>query len=283
MRAALVRVDVVGEREHGLDVFRVPLHRDLDLALVVGPFEVDDVLVHGVFGLVDVTDEVANAALVEELLGRAAGALVGEDDPQPAGEERRLTEALHEGVRRQLELLEDLRVGHVRNGRSRLALRNLSDHFQLRRRDAAREFLPVDLAIAAHFRPKPLRQRIDDRDADAVQAAGHLVSVTAELAAGVELRQHDRQCRLSLLRHDVDRDPRSLVSDGHGVIGMEDHLEVVVAACEGFVDGVVDDLVNEVMQSPRARRADVHARAQADRLEAFEDGDVLSGIGSFSQ
>ena len=64
---------------------------------------------------------------------------------------------------------------------------------------------------------------------------------------------------------------------------MEDHLEVVVAACEGFVDGVVDDLVNEVMQSPRARRADVHARAQADRLEAFEDGDVFSGIGSFSQ
>jgi hypothetical protein len=37
------------------------------------------------------------------------------------------------------------------------------------------------------------------------------------------------------------------------------------------------------MEPPRARRADVHARAQADRLEALEDSDVFSGIGSFSQ
>ena len=80
MRAALVRVDVVGEREDGLDVFRVPLHRHLDLALPVGSLEVDDVLVDGVLGFVDVPDEVADAALVEELLGRAAGALVSEDD-----------------------------------------------------------------------------------------------------------------------------------------------------------------------------------------------------------
>ena len=64
---------------------------------------------------------------------------------------------------------------------------------------------------------------------------------------------------------------------------MKDHLEVVVPACEGLVDGVVDDLVDEVVEAPRARRTDVHARAQADRLEAFEHGDVLGGIGSFSQ
>ena len=41
--AALVRVDVVREREDGLDVRGVPLHRDLDRALVVLALEVDDV------------------------------------------------------------------------------------------------------------------------------------------------------------------------------------------------------------------------------------------------
>ena len=46
-------------------------------------------------------------------------------------------------------------------------------------------------------------------------------------------------------------------------------------AGERLVDGVVDDLVDEVVQAHHAGRADVHARALADRLEALEDGDVL--------
>ena len=54
----------------------------------------------------------------------------------------------------------------------------------------------------------------------------------------------------------------------------------VVAARERLVDGVVDDLVDEVVEAARARRADVHAGAQADRLEALEHGDVLCGVRS---
>ena len=64
---------------------------------------------------------------------------------------------------------------------------------------------------------------------------------------------------------------------------MEGHLDKVGAPCEGLVDRVVDHLEDQVMESPRARRADVHARAQPDRLEALEDSDVFSGIRSFSQ
>jgi hypothetical protein len=64
---------------------------------------------------------------------------------------------------------------------------------------------------------------------------------------------------------------------------MEDHLEAVVPPSERLVDGVVDDLVDQMMEASRTRRTDVHTRAQADRLEAFEHGDVFSGIGSFSQ
>ena len=56
VRAALVRVDVVGEREDRLDVRGVPLHRDLDRPpLLVGlALEVDDVLVDRVLRGVDV-------------------------------------------------------------------------------------------------------------------------------------------------------------------------------------------------------------------------------------
>ena len=49
---------------------------------------------------------------------------------------------------------------------------------------------------------EPLRQRVDDRDADAVQAAGDLVAAAvAELAAGVQDGQHDLDGRPALLLH----------------------------------------------------------------------------------
>ena len=50
---------------------------------------------------------------------------------------------------------------------------------------------------------------------------------------------------------------------------------VVAEAGERLVDRVVDDLVDEVVQAALAGRADVHAGALADRLEALEDRDVL--------
>ena len=115
-----------------------------------------------------------------------------------------------------------------------------------------------------------------------MQATGDLVAVPAELAAGVELRQHDRQRRQILLGHEVDRDAVTPVPNRDGMVRMEDHLDALVASREGLVDGVVDDLVEEVMEAPLTRRADVHARAQPDRLEALENGDVFCCIGGFS-
>ena len=53
---------------------------------------------------------------------------------------------------------------------------------------------------------------------------------------------------------------------------------VVAVAGQGLVDGVVDDLVDEVVQAAHAGRADVHAGALADGLEALEDGDVLGVV-----
>ena len=79
-------------------------------------------------------------------------------------------------------------------------------------RDAAGELLAVDLAVELDLGDEPLGERVDDRDADAVQAARHLVALAAELAAGVQLRQHDGERRQSLLGDDVDRDAAAAVA-----------------------------------------------------------------------
>ena len=61
---------------------------------------------------------------------------------------------------------------------------------------------------------------------------------------------------------------------------MKDDLDAVAVAGDRLVDGVVDDLVDEVMETARAGRADVHAGALANRLQPLEDGDVLGAVGA---
>ena len=69
-------------------------------------------------------------------------------------------------------------------------------------RRAAVVLLRPDVAVAADLDVERLGQRVDDRDADAVQAAGHLVAAAvAELAAGVQDGQHDLDGRPPLLLH----------------------------------------------------------------------------------
>ena len=144
---------------------------------------------------------------------------------------------------------------------------------------AARVVLLVDLAVApAHGDVQALRERVDHADADAVQAAGDLVHVAAELAAGVQLRQHDLDARQPRLGDQVDRDAAAVVRARHRSIGMQRHDHVVATPGERLVDGVVEHLVDEVMQAARTRGADVHAGSTADRLESLEDRDARCAV-----
>ncbi len=160
----------------------------------------------------------------------------------------------------------------------------LADDVEVGRGVPAHELLAVELAVALDLGGQPLRERIHNRDADAVEAARDLVGriVAAELAAGVELGQHHGQRGdAALVCHRVDRDPGAVVTDRDRIVRMDDHVDRVSASREGLVDAVVDRLEDEVMEPSSARRADVHARAQPDGLETLENGDVFSGIGSF--
>ncbi|MDT4858069.1 hypothetical protein FQZ97_925200 [compost metagenome] len=55
---------------------------------------------------------------------------------------------------------------------------------------------------------------------------------------------------------------------------MDGHHDIVAVAGQGFVDGVVHHLEHQVVQAGAVGRvADVHARALAYRLQAFQDLD----------
>ena len=69
---------------------------------------------------------------------------------------------------------------------------------------------------------EPGRHRVDHRDTHAVEAAGDLVATAAELAAGVQDREHDFEGRLALLGargHRLDGNAAAVVLDPAAAVG----------------------------------------------------------------
>jgi hypothetical protein len=63
----------------------------------------------------------------------------------------------------------------------------------------------------------------------------------------------------------------SVILYGYGAVVVEGNADGVAASRHRFVDGVIDDLVYEVMESSHTRGTDVHTGALTDGVQTFED------------
>ena len=143
---------------------------------------------------------------------------------------------------------------------------------------ADREGLAPDVALPTYLDVELRRQCVDDGCADAVQPAGDGVTAAAELAAGVQHGVHDLDGGTALGLVDVDRDAAAVVDDAHAAVGQDRDVDRRGIARKRLVDRVVDDLGDEMVQASGTRRADVHTRPLANRLEALENLDLISTI-----
>ena len=303
VHAAFGRVDGVGEGVDGRGVGGGPLHGDFHAhgAFVVFGFEVDDLVVDrvGLLGGVEVFDVVAQAVFVAvgdgavalgllvrgllaacDFVAFVGGglALVGQGDAQALVEEGHLLEALAQGFEVEFDGFEDfgVRVEDLRGA----GFVGCFAAFEGGDGGAAVcERHAPHVALAADFGVHAGGEGVDDGDADAVQAAGDGVSAAAELAAGVEDRHDDLDGGLVLGGVLVDGDATAVVDDFDAAVCLDRDLDVVGVAGQGLVDGVVDDLVHQVVQAAFAGGSDVHARALADGFQALEDGDVRCAVG----
>ena len=188
--------DVVRERVQALVVAGVPLHREVDFAGLGRLVERDDILGDRLLRRVQVAHEVGDAAVVlEDHVELWFHAFVAERDLEPAVQERHLAKPLEQRLRAELGLFEDRGVGPERDlGAGSFGV---TDPLERALRLAAvleRDLVPT--AVAEDRQVEPRRERVDDRDTHAVQAAGDLVTVATELAAGVERGEHDFSRRL---------------------------------------------------------------------------------------
>jgi hypothetical protein len=66
----------------------------------------------------------------------------------------------------------------------------------------------------------------------------------------VELRHDHFERGLALVFHDVDRDTAAVVGDRRRTVFVERYLDAGAETGERLIDRVVNDLVDEVMETP---------------------------------
>ena len=178
--------------------------------------------------------------------------------------------------RGELRHLEDLRVRREADGRSCLLClsecRKKSVH-QLFRRDAALKMIVVNIAVTLYDDVHVCGQGVDDRGADAVEAAGRLVGVVVEFSARVQRRVDEPLGRHALLMH-ADGNASAVVRDLAGPVRLERNIDMRAVAGEMLVDRIVYDFVNEMIESLAGCAANIHPRADPDGLETLEDVDA---------
>ena len=84
-----------------------------------------------------------------------------------------------------------------------------------------------------------------------MKAAGDLVAAASELAAGVEHGVHHLQGGPPGLGLDVHGDAPAVVGDGDGVPGVDGHGDMRAVPRQSLVNGVVHDLVDQMVQAGR--------------------------------
>ena len=76
----------------------------------------------------------------------------------------------------------------------------------------------------------------------------------------------------------VDGNAAAVIDDGDGVVDVNGDVDPGGVAGKGLIDGVVDDLIDEVMEALVAGRTDIHGGPLAYGGEAFKNSDVFSGV-----
>src|SRR5262249_1710523 len=154
--------------------------------------------------------------------------------------------------------LEDFRVRLEINNRSMTP--EGADLLQFAGGAAALErLLPLE-AVAANGGDEFFRQSVNHRGTDAVQTAGvNVIVPVAEFGARVEGGEDELEGGPLVLGMEIDGDAAAVVLHGDGVaVLVQRQRDGIGVAVEVFIDGVIDDFPDEVVQALAINAANVH-------------------------
>ena len=142
---------------------------------------------------------------------------------------------------------------------------------------------PMLFAFAPDGKFQKLGQCVDNRNANAVESAGHLIGIVVgrvlELAAGMQLSHDNFSCRNAFFLVHASWNAATIIFDRYRTIGIEFDQHKIAMPRERLVDGIVGNFKHHVMQATAIIGvADIHAWALAHCIQAFQNLDAIGTI-----
>ena len=221
---------------------------------------------------VDLFDEFGNTAFVM-VFNRMHLFLtcIVDEDFQSSVEKRCFFQSVVDFIKVEFKnISEDASVGFERDNGACIV--TCPDGFQIRNADAGFKALLVHRSATVDLNLHPLRNSIHCRDADAVQTSAHFVGAVVEFPTSVEFCHDHFSCRDAEFFVQINGDATAMVAHREGVIWVQRDFHDVVVASEMFVDRIVDDLPNAVVQRRAVVRVTkVHPWSFSYRFKSFKN------------
>ena len=260
MAAAFAGVYIVGKGEHVFVIIVVILQRDFNrchfllFGFVAACGYIHGLLVQNGLFAVKMLNEVDYAALVAEgaHVGRF-GALVAHGYSYARVKESKLAHSVRQNIEIIVHLIKYLIVGKECYAGAAFAFGNVLYGLNGGLRLAIGIFLIIKLAVALYFGYKPCGQRIDNTQAHAMQTAGDLIAAAAEFAARVQHRKRNLQRALMHLFMHVNGYAAAVIGNGNGIVAMDCNFNMVAVSAHGLVNGVIHQLLHQMVQPVEVR------------------------------
>ncbi len=186
---------------------------------------------------------------------------------------------MHQFAHGQLRGFEILGVGPNANRGARAFLARFGiAHLQGRSHITVGETQGGHFAIAAHAHLQPVGQGVGDAHPHPMQTAREAVGAAlafVEFATSVQPGEHQFHHRGFLFGMQAKGNASAVVFNAHRTVGVQGDVDALAEPRQGFVGGVIQDLLNDVQ---RVIGAGVHPRPLLHRFKSLEDADRVLGV-----
>ena len=132
----------------------------------------------------------------------------------------------------------------------------------------------MDFAVSVHFCTQVTRKGVYARYPNAVETTGNLVTVFVEFTTGTDFGHDHLKGRDALLFVDADGNATAVVFYANAVGFGDGDVDCVAMPGQRLVNGVVNDLIHQVVQAANAHISNVHGGAHAHVFHALEGLDI---------
>ena len=255
------------------------LECNLHLHTISYPFTINNIVIQWSGALIQILNKFLNTALIMIDFGtHRILTLICQRDLQSLCQKCHLAQS---GLQSLEIILCHFKHGLIRQEAYRctsLAWQTGSNYFQRIAHFSSLISLTIDLTFTVNCNFQPVRQCIYNRCPNAMKSSGYFVSSTAEFSSRMKNSKYHLNCRFSSFMVDACRNSTSIIFHSDRIIHVDRDLDMSAISSQCLINGIIYDLIHQMVQSPEGSIINIHTRSFSDRLKSFQYLNLICSV-----